>query len=51
MVLEKNLDTLLLTKDFIGQLGNAGVIENWPGEIEITGPELISNFREHVEKL
>lgn len=45
----KNLDTLLLTKDFIGQLGNAGVIENWPGEIEITGPELISNFREHVE--
>ena len=45
----KNLDTLLLTKDFIGQLGNAGKIENWPGEIETTGPELISNFREHVE--
>ena len=45
----KGLNVLLLTKDFIGQLGNAGMIENWPGEIKITGPELISNFREHAE--
>lgn len=44
----KNLDTLLLTKDFIGQLGNAGVVENWPGEKKIMGPELIANFREHL---
>lgn len=45
----KNLNGLLLTDDFIGQLGNAGVIENWPGEKEIMGPELIANFREHLE--
>ncbi len=45
----KNLDGLLLTKDFMGQLGNAGVIENWPGEKSIQGPELLNNFKEHLE--
>jgi len=45
----KNLKTLLLTDNFIGQLGNAGVIENWPGEKKITGPELMDNFRTHLE--
>ena len=45
----KNLEALLITKDFIGQLGNAGVVENWPGEKNIAGPELISNFRDHLE--
>jgi thioredoxin-disulfide reductase len=45
----KNLDTLLLTDNFIGQMGNAGIIENWPGEREITGPELIDNFKAHLD--
>ncbi len=45
----KNLKALLLTKDFIGQLGNAGVIENWPGNSTIMGPELMDNFRDHLE--
>ncbi len=44
----KNLNTLLLTKDFIGQLGNAGVIENWPGEKSIRGPELLTDLEEHL---
>ncbi|MGM0439480.1 MAG: NAD(P)/FAD-dependent oxidoreductase [Patescibacteria group bacterium] len=45
----KNLDGLLLTKDFIGQVGNAGKIENWPGEKDIIGPMLIDKFRDHLE--
>ncbi len=45
----KNLETLLLSEDFIGQMGNAGIIENWPGEKEITGPELLDNFKSHLD--
>jgi len=45
----KKLDGLLLTKDFIGQLGNAGVMENWPGEKNIQGPELLESFKSHLE--
>ena len=46
----KNLNALILTKDFIGQVGNAGKIENWPGEKEITGPELINKFESHLKE-
>jgi len=46
----KNLRTLLLTKDFIGQTGLTGKIENWPGEKEISGPELMSKFEEHLRE-
>lgn len=45
----KNLDSLLITKDFIGQLGNAGQIENWPGDISIQGPELLEGFVDHLK--
>lgn len=45
----KKLKTLLLTKDFIGQTGVAGKIENWPGKKEILGPELMSNFEDHLK--
>lgn len=45
----KNLNTLILTKDFIGQLGNSGRIENWPGEKQINGPELLNNFQDHLD--
>lgn len=45
----KNLNTLILTKDFIGQLGNAGIIKNWPGEKEIKGPGLLNKFQNHLE--
>ncbi len=44
----KNLKTLLITKDFVGQTGLTGIIENWPGEKEITGPELMSKFEKHL---
>lgn len=50
-VARKNLKALLLTKDFIGQTGKAAFIENWPGTKEISGVELMSQFREHINSL
>lgn len=44
----KKIKTMLLTKSFIGQVGVSGIIENWPGEIEIIGPNLIFKFEEHL---
>ena len=44
----KKLHTLLITKDFIGQAGVTGIIENWPGEGSITGPELMKKFENHL---
>jgi NADH-dependent peroxiredoxin subunit F len=45
----KRLKTLIISKDFIGQTGMAGVIENWPGEKNILGPELIFRFKDHLD--
>ncbi len=45
----KKLKTLILTKDFLGQPGLTGTIENWPGEKSITGPELMNKFEEHLK--
>lgn len=44
----KKLKTLLISKNFIGQTGMAGRIENWPGEKSILGPELILKFADHL---
>ncbi len=44
----KKLKTLFLTKDFIGQAGLTSFIENWPGEKEIRGGELMEKFKEHL---
>ncbi len=44
----KQINTLLISKDFIGQAGQAGIIENWPGEKKILGPELMQKFQEHL---
>lgn len=44
----KQIKTLILTKDLVGQVGRAGIIENWPGEKNISGPELINKFRDHL---
>ncbi len=45
----KKLKTLTLAKNFIGQTGLTGIIENWPGEKIITGPELMNKFEEHLK--
>jgi NADH-dependent peroxiredoxin subunit F len=46
----KKLKTLIISKNFIGQTGMAGVIENWPGEKKILGPELIFKFTNHLSE-
>lgn len=47
----KNLDVLLLTKEFGGQLSKKALaIENYPGFEEISGAELIEKFKRHLEK-
>lgn len=45
----KKLSTLIVSKNFIGQTGMAGMIENWPGEKNILGPELIFKFKDHLD--
>ncbi len=46
----KNLKTLLITKDFVGQAGLAFNVENYPGIEEIRGIELMQRFKRHLEK-
>lgn len=46
----KALKTLLLTKDFFGQVGKASLVENYPGFPEITGLNLLKKFKEHLKK-
>ncbi len=45
----KKLNCLILTNDFLGQTGKTGIVENWPGEKEIAGPELMSKFEDHLK--
>jgi len=46
----KKLNTFLLTKDFVGQVGKTGYIENWPGLYKILGQELLESFKSHLKK-
>jgi thioredoxin-disulfide reductase len=46
--LRKKIKTLIVAKDFIGQAGLAGVVENWPGEKEILGIELMMKLKDHL---
>jgi len=47
----QKLNTLLITKTFGGQMSKKAVpIENWPGEKEISGFDLIQKFKDHLEK-
>ena len=45
----KKLNTLLLAKDFLGQTGKAWSIENFPGFFQISGPELMEKFKNHLK--
>ncbi len=44
----KNLNSLLITKDFVGQVGGSSLVENYPGFESIIGIELIKKFKEHL---
>ena len=46
----KKINTLLISKDFVGQTGSAFGIENYTGFKEIRGLELMKKFKEHLEK-
>jgi len=46
----KKLKTLIITKNFIGQTGKAGIIENWPGIKTTIGSELMEQFKSHLNK-
>lgn len=46
----KKLKTLLLTKDFLGQVGKTGQIDNYSGFPEISGMELMKKFEQHLRK-
>lgn len=48
----QKLNTLLIAKDFQGQIGKKSIpIENWPGIKKISGPELMGNFKDHLDSL
>lgn len=44
------LKTLIIGKEPGGQINEAHLIENYPGFPSITGSELMTKFKEHVEK-
>ena len=46
----KKLNSLLITKNFIGQVGGSSLVENYPGFESIVGIELIKKIREHLYK-
>jgi len=46
-----NLKTLVLSKDFGGQILETSEIENYPGFSSIKGPELSENMKKHAEGL
>ena len=47
----KNLNFLLLTKDFLGSATKTNLIENFPGFEKISGKELIEKMKKQIEKL
>ncbi|MBI4037078.1 FAD-dependent oxidoreductase [Candidatus Daviesbacteria bacterium] len=46
----KNLKTLVVTKNLGGNIANANMVENYLGFSEVTGPELVAHFRNHLGK-
>ena len=45
----KKLNTLLISKDFIGQVGKSSLIENWPGTPRISGAEFLEKLKNHLK--
>jgi len=46
----KKLNTLLITKEWGGQMTKTNDIQNWPGIKSTTGPELINQMVEHLKE-
>ncbi len=45
----KKINTLLITKEWGGQITKAGDIQNWPGEKSISGVDLMNKMVEHLK--
>lgn len=46
----KKLKTLLISRDFVGQVGRASFVENYPGILGVRGLDLTQKWREHLKK-
>ncbi len=46
----KKIKALLITKDFLGQVGKTSQIDNYPGLFGVSGSEMIKIFKEHLKK-
>jgi len=46
----KKLNTLLITKDFFGQISSTSQVDNWPGEIGISGIDLMRKLEKHLRE-
>ncbi|MDD5433470.1 MAG: FAD-dependent oxidoreductase [Candidatus Pacebacteria bacterium] len=46
----KKLNTLLITKDFFGQISKTGQVDNWPGENAISGIALMQKLEKHLKQ-
>ena len=46
----KKINTLLLTKDFFGQIGSTGCVDNWPGEMGVGGLALMQKLEQHLRQ-
>ncbi len=46
----KNLKVAVVSLDIGGQMGTTAEIENYPGIASITGPALVAQFEEHVDR-
>ena len=46
----KKLSTLLITKDFSSQITKTGQIDNWPGDMAISGINLAQKLEKHLKE-
>ena len=46
----KKLNTLIISKDFVGQVGKTSLIENWPGNKKISGVVFLERLKKHLDK-
>ncbi len=48
--IRKKINTLVISKDFLGQVGKTAEVGNYPGFKSISGIELMKRFKEHLDK-
>ncbi len=46
----KKMKTLVMAKDFLGQTGKTGQVDNYPGLPAVLGMDLARKFETHLKK-